>query len=48
MKEKETKRGAYAQTIIELAVFGAIIIFVIGVIIRQAVGHHYQQNQALP
>jgi len=36
-----------AQAAVELAVFGAIFIFVIGTIIRQALGFSYQQNQIL-
>ena len=34
-----------AQAAIELAVFGAILIFVLGSVIRSAVGNSYQQNQ---
>ena len=36
-----------AQTAIELAVFGAILIFVVGVIVRQALNASYTQNQYL-
>lgn len=36
-----------AQTVTELAVFGAIIIFIIGTIVRQSLGFSYSQNQNL-
>ena len=36
-----------AQTAMELAVFGAVLIFMISVIVRQALSAGYQQNQAL-
>ncbi len=36
-----------AQTAAEVAVFGAVMIFVIGMIVRQAMGSSYQQNQSL-
>jgi hypothetical protein len=36
-----------AQTLIELAIFGSILIFVLGVIIRQALTFSYIQNQTL-
>ncbi len=36
-----------AQTIIELAVFGSILIFILGLIIRQALSFGYIQNQNL-
>jgi len=35
------------QTVTELAIFGSILIFVLGVIIRQSLSAHYQQNQQL-
>ncbi len=41
---KSRKKG---QTAIELAVFGSILIFVIGVIIKQAMSFGYAQNQSL-
>jgi len=34
-----------AQAAIELAVFGAILIFILGTVIRSAIGNSYQQNQ---
>lgn len=43
MRSQSTK----AQTVIELSIFGAIIIFMIGVIVRQAMGFGMQQNQSL-
>src|SRR3989338_4258614 len=36
-----------AQTAMELAVFGAILIFMVGVIVRQALSSAYAQNQNL-
>jgi len=36
-----------AQAAIELAVFGAILIFILGTVIRSAVGNSYAQNQNL-
>jgi len=36
-----------AQTAMELAVFGAILIFVVGAIVRQALSAGYMQNQQL-
>ncbi|MBI3617272.1 MAG: hypothetical protein HY210_03530 [Candidatus Omnitrophica bacterium] len=36
-----------AQSALELAVFGAILIFVVGVIVRQALSSAYMQNQNL-
>ncbi len=36
-----------AQTAIELAIFGAILIFVIGLIVRTGLNNAYQQNQQL-
>ncbi len=47
-----TKPGKYlraqrAQTAMELAVFGAILIFVVGAIVRQAMSAGYMQNQQL-
>lgn len=36
-----------AQTAAEVAVFGAVMIFVIGMIVRQTMGSSYQQNQSL-
>ncbi len=41
------KRQSRAQAAIELAVFGAILIFVIGVIVRQSLQTSYWQNQNL-
>jgi hypothetical protein len=41
------RQNPKAQTVIELAVFGAILIFVLGVIIRQAMSFSYIQNQTL-
>ena len=41
------KNSQKAQSIIELTVFGAILIFMIGVIIRQALSFSYIQNQSL-
>ena len=40
-------KNARAQTALELAVFGAILIFVIGAIVRQALSAGYMQNQQL-
>ena len=37
--------GQRGQTAMELAVFGAVLIFMVGVIIRQAVNNSFQQNQ---
>jgi hypothetical protein len=34
-----------AQAAVELAVFGAILIFVLGTIVRSAVGNSFTQNQ---
>jgi hypothetical protein len=34
-----------AQAAIELAVFGAIVIFIIGTIVRSAAGNSYTQDQ---
>ena len=41
------KRESYktAQAATELAVFGAILIFILGTIVRTAVGNSYTQNQ---
>lgn len=36
-----------AQTAIELAVFGSVLIFIIGIIVRQALNFSYVQNQNL-
>lgn len=36
-----------AQTAMELAIFGAILVFVLGFIVRQGLGSGYQQNQNL-
>lgn len=41
------KKHIRAQTAIELAVFGAILIFMVGVIVRQALSSAYAQNQNL-
>ncbi len=41
------QRDNKAQTAIELAVFGAVLIFVLGLIVRQAVNASYSQNQVL-
>jgi len=47
MSKKTTKLNqTSAQTAIELAVFGAIVIFVIGIIVRTSMSASYQQNQA--
>jgi len=35
-----------AQAVAELAVFGAVLIFVLGTIVRSAVGNGYEQNQS--
>ena len=43
----KSKRQLRAQTAMELAVFGAILIFVVGVIVRQALSSAYMQNQNL-
>ncbi|GEM_PF-1559901 len=43
----KSNRHVRAQTAIELAVFGAILIFVTGAIIRQSLEAGYQQNQNL-
>jgi hypothetical protein len=42
MLRKENKK---AQATVELAVFGAILIFLLGTIVRSAVGNSYMQNQ---
>jgi hypothetical protein len=42
---KRIRNNIKAQTAIELAVFGSILIFVIGVIIKQTLGSSYFQNQ---
>lgn len=39
--------GKKAQTAIELSIFGAILIFVIGLIVRSGANNAYQQNQQL-
>ena len=41
------KKHVRAQTAMELAVFGGILIFVVSVIVRQAMGASYAQNQYL-
>jgi hypothetical protein len=41
------RQNPKAQTVIELAVFGAILIFVLGVIVRQTLSFSYIQNQNL-
>lgn len=41
------KNNRTGQTILELAIFGAVLIFIIGVIIRQSMGYSYLQNQNL-
>ena len=46
-KRKGMIKSNFAQTAIELAVFGAILIFVIGLIIRTVLGYGYQQSQNL-
>ncbi len=40
-------KNVRAQTAMELAVFGAILIFVVGAIVRQALSAGYMQNQQL-
>lgn len=40
-------REQKAQTAVELAIFGAVLIFVLGLIIRQAMNAGYAQNQTL-
>jgi hypothetical protein len=42
MRQTNTKK---AQAAIELAVFGAILIFLVGSIVRSAMGNSYQQNK---
>jgi hypothetical protein len=49
-QRKEKRKGpgdAYAQTATELAVFGAILIFLFGVIIRQSLSANFNQDQTL-
>jgi len=41
---KTTRKNQKAQTAIELAVFGSILIFVIGLIVRQTLGTSYAYN----
>ncbi len=41
------KKQLNAQTAMELAVFGVILIFAVGIIVRQALGTSYIQNQQL-
>jgi hypothetical protein len=41
------KKQLNAQTAMELAVFGAILIFAVGIIVRQSLGTSYIQNQQL-
>ena len=36
-----------AQTVTELAIFGAIVVFLIGVMVRQSINSNFNQNQAL-
>jgi hypothetical protein len=46
MENKKTQVIAKAgQAAIELAVFGAILVFILGTIVRSAVGNSYTQNQ---
>lgn len=40
----KTKNSVRGQTAMELAVFGAVILFVLGLIIKQSVSNGYQQN----
>ncbi len=47
LKNSKIKKSKTAQAAIELAVFGVILIFVLGTLIRQAVGDGYAQNQSL-
>ena len=48
---KNLKRGALgaskAQTLSELAIFGAILVFIVGVIVRYALNFNFIQNQSL-
>ena len=46
-KDKKTFKRPQAQTILELAVFGAVVIFMLGVIIRQAFLFNINQNANL-
>ncbi len=46
-KYKQKKHTQKAQTVIELAVFGAVLIFVIGLIVRQQVNYSLVQNHHL-
>ena len=39
--------GARGQAATELAIFGAILIFIMGAIVRSSVANSYQQNQSL-
>ena len=45
--EIKNKRSRLAQTVTELAVFGGVFVFVLGLIIRQGMSYSYQQNQTL-
>ncbi len=45
--KKNLLNTSTAQAAVELAVFGAILIFVIGTIVRSSLGFSYQQNQSL-
>lgn len=45
IKGKQDRKGLSAQAATEVAVFGAIIIFLIGMIIRTTISSQYAQNQ---
>jgi len=47
VKWKKLSWASKAQTAIELAVFGAILIFILGVLIRYATNFNFVQNQSL-
>ena len=46
-QERKFVLGEQAQTAMELAVFGAVLIFMVSVIVRQGLNSGYQQNQVL-
>jgi len=47
VKDQKLFKASKAQTAVELAVFGAILIFVLGVLIRYATNFNFVQNQSL-
>ncbi len=47
IKKIRTNKGRYGQTASELAIFGALLVFILGIVIKYAINFNFQQQSSM-